>query len=96
MGVEEGRTDGESTAPSPPSPTPAQASLPRHEQHCVSVSARLSVVRTTACSSQTKGKSILVDGVPMDRQVGACCPLGEVKDQDLWPLQSLWTVGLMV
>ncbi|OBS69459.1 hypothetical protein A6R68_01985 [Neotoma lepida] len=29
---------------------------------------RLSVVRTTACSSQTEGKSILVDGVPMDRQ----------------------------
>lgn len=67
VGVEEG---GESTAP------PPQAWLPRHKQHCVSVSARLSVVRTTVCSSRTKGKCILVDGVPMDRQVGALAPLG--------------------
>lgn len=79
-----------------PPPLRAQAWLPRHEQYCDSVFARLSVVRTTACSSQTKGKSILVDGVPMDRQVGACCPLGEVKDLGLWPLQSLWTVAFMV
>lgn len=69
VGVEEGEN------PLPPTPTP-------HRLGClgtnstVSLSARLSVVRTTACSSRTKGKCILVDGVPMDRQVGALAPLG--------------------
>lgn len=78
--VEVGRADGRlvwgwrrGENPLPPRP---QAWLPRHKQHCVSVSARLSVVRTTACSSRTKGKCILVDGVPMDRQVGVLAPLG--------------------
>lgn len=54
------------------------------------------MVRTTACSSQTKVKSILVDGVPMDRQVGVCWPSEEVQDLGLWPLQPLWAVKFMV
>lgn len=60
------------------------------------MSARLSAVRTTACSSQTKAKSILVDGEPMDRQVSVCWPSGEVQDLGLWPLWLLWAVGFMV
>lgn len=60
------------------------------------MSARLSAVRTTACSSQTKVKSILVVGEPMDRQVGVCWPSGEVQDLGLWPLRPLWAVGFMV
>lgn len=27
----------------------------------------------------------------MDRQVGACCPVGKVKDLGLWPLQGSWS-----
>lgn len=80
--VEVGRADGRLVWGWRREENPLPPPLPPHRLGClgtnstVSLSARLSVVRTTACSSRTKGKCILVDGVPMDRQVGALAPLG--------------------